>query len=573
MESAHDLIAALTASTQDVDKEAPAAKQDCYDRVKVALFFDGTGNNRDADAAAKKWSNVARLYDASRREPENGIYAYYISGVGTKLNRKEPWWELGKYVRDSSFVGGGVGAGADSRLESGDMDMNDMLRRALKVATDKAGKDVKAIYDKNQEKGLSDLNKALSGHRLIKSIEISVLGFSRGAALARAFVNRMLKMCNRESGTLTYQSYPITFRFLGLFDTVASFGLPAHNDFKDVDLWLPKDLQRCVHYVAAHELRYSFPVDLIRQNGSYPGNWKEEVFPGVHSDVGGGYAPDEQGRSDTLARVPLVEMYREATSGGVRLNDWAFVSKSRTLSEILMIPEATQKAFDTYMTFVGETAGSVEQRIKAHMKAWYAYKHTVSGHMSPADAHYQQEAKAYQGQIDELNAKIRAIMTKRGATPAERDQAVALATQRNALQAKQDALKSGVAQINSGEVQISDEAAALLEKRKHGEPLVSGKVGAGGHYMFTSTAASWMLDAYYGAPPKADVVSFFDTYVHDSKAGFLGGSEPWSYFRNRGVWESAHAVVAQSSEWEQQRQHVQQVVSSQGMAGFVNGVR
>ncbi len=113
MESAHDLIAALTASTQDVDKEAPAAKQDCYDRVKVALFFDGTGNNRDADAAAKKWSNVARLYDASRREPENGIYAYYISGVGTKLNRKEPWWELGKYVRDSSFVGGGVGAGAD----------------------------------------------------------------------------------------------------------------------------------------------------------------------------------------------------------------------------------------------------------------------------------------------------------------------------------------------------------------------------------------------------------------------------------------------------------------------------
>ncbi|TAM16725.1 MAG: hypothetical protein EPN68_16305 [Rhodanobacter sp.] len=148
-----------------------------------------------------------------------------------------------------------------------------------------------------------------------------------------------------------------------------------------------------------------------------------------------------------------------------------------------------------------------------------------------------------------------------------------MATQRNALQAKQDALKSGVAQINSGEVQISDEAAALLEKRKHGEPLVSGKVGAGGHYMFTSTAASWMLDAYYGAPPKADVVSFFDTYVHDSKAGFLGGNEPWSYFRNRGVWESAHAVVAQSSEWEQQRQQVQQVVSSQGMAGFVNGVR
>ena len=511
MESAHDLIAALTASTQDVDKEAPTARQDCYDRIKVALFFDGTGNNRDADAAAKKWSNVARLYDASRREPENGIYAYYISGVGTKLNRKEPWWRLDKYVRDSSVFGQGLGVGADSRLESGDIDMNDMLRRALKVATDKAGKDVKAIYDKNQSKGFSDLNKALGGHRLIKSIEISVFGFSRGAALARAFVNRLLKMCSRENGTLTYQSYPITFRFLGIFDTVASFGLPAHNDFKDIDLWLPEDVQRCVHYVAAHELRYSFPVDLIRQNGSYPGNWKEEVFPGVHSDVGGGYAPDDQGRSDTLARVPLVEMYREATGGGVRMNDWKYISSQKPLLEMLTIPEATQKAFDAYMTFVGKPSGSVEQRIKAHMKAWYAYKHAVSDHVSPADAHYQQEARAYQDQINELNTKIRAITTKFGATSAERDQAIALAKQRNAVEAKLDALKDGVAQVDEGEVTIAEEAAVLLEKRNKGEPLVLGKVGMDGHYMIQSTAESWMLDAYYGTPPKADVIKFFDT--------------------------------------------------------------
>lgn len=565
MEGAHDLIAALTASTQDVDKGAPTARQDCYDRIKVALFFDGTGNNRDTDTAEKKWSNVARLFDAAREDPSNGIYRFYISGVGTKLNRKEPWWELDKYLRDTSVFGGSIGAGADSRLESGDIDMNDMLRHALKVATDKAGKDVKAIYDKNQSKGLSDLNKALSGHRLIKSIEISVFGFSRGAALARAFVSRLLKMCSRKNGTLTYQSYPIIFRFLGIFDTVASFGLPAQNDFKDVDLWLPKDLQRCVHYVAAHELRYSFPVDLIRQNGNYPGNWKEEVFPGVHSDVGGGYAPDEQGRSDTLARVPLVEMYREATGGGVRLNDWSFVSKSQTLSEMLTIPEATQRAFDAYMAFVGKPSGSVEQRIKAHMKAWYAYKHTVSDHMSPADAHYHQEARAYQDQINELNTKIRAITTKSGMTPAERDQAITLAKQRDAVQTKLNALRDGVAQVDKGEVTIADEAAVLLEKRKKGEPLVLGMIGIDGHYMFQSTAEPWMLDSYYGTPPKADAVSFFDTYVHDSKAGFLGGNEPWSYFRKRGIWESAHAVQAYQDPTALNQQAMQQSLDMHGI--------
>lgn len=573
MESAHELIAALTASTRDVEKEAPTAKQDCYDRLKIALFFDGTGNNRDADATAKKWSNIARLFDASRLEPKHGIYTYYISGVGTKLNRTEPWWQLSKYMRDSSAIGGGTGAGADSRLESGDLDMNDLLQHALKIASDKAGKDVKAIYDKNQSQGFSDLNKALSGHRLIKSIEVSVFGFSRGAALARAFVNRLLKLCSRDAGVLTYQSYPITFRFLGIFDTVASFGRPAHNDFADVDLWLPEDLQRCVHYVAAHELRYSFPLDLIRQDGSYPGNWTEEVFPGVHSDVGGGYAPDEQGRSDTLARVPLVEMFREAARGGVRLHDWAFVMKSRDLSEKLRIPDDTQEAFDTYMATVGSaaTSGSVEQRIEAHMKAWYAYKHAVSGQESSADARYQQESKAYQAQIDELNAQISVITRKRGLTAAESERAQALAQQRDAVQAKLDTLKEGVSQVDSGEVKIADEAAALRDKRDQGESLVLGKVGAGGHYLFESTAQPWMLDAYYGTAPKADVISFFDTFVHDSKAGFLGGKEPYSYFRRRGVWESAHAVAAQSSEWELQRQQVQQTVNMQGMAGMFNG--
>lgn len=542
METAHDLLASLVASTSDVSKSKLGSQQDCYDRVKISLFFDGTGNNRDADESSKKWSNVSRLYDSSRKEPQNGIYAYYISGIGTKLNRKEPWWKIYRSLRDGG-VGLGTGWGADSRLESGDMDMSDMLKRALQVAADKASKDVKAIYDANQSKSFDELSKALSNHRLIKSIEVSVFGFSRGAALARAFVNRLLKLCERKDGQLKFQTYPITFRFLGIFDTVASFGLPAKNDFKAIDLWLPADVQRCVHYISGHELRYSFPVDLIRQNGGYQGNWTEEVFPGVHSDVGGGYTPGNQGRSDSLARVPLCGMFREATINGVRLLDWKDIIGIRQTAEKFLIPDETQNLYDSYMSILGATAtsGTVEQRMHAHMKQLYAYKRTVTGIESPDDEAYKEELVKHQQRIDGLNNQIRAITSTRGGySDKQRQQAIDLAKQRNQEQDALDDLKDGKKQIDGGQATIADEAQELREKQRAGKPLELGKVGAAGVYMFTSKAEAWMLDAYDNMTCSYDSVKFFDTLVHDSKAGFLGGHEPYAYFRNRGVWESAH---------------------------------
>lgn len=566
MESAHDLIVSLMAATDDVDKSGPQARQDCYDRLKIAFFFDGTGNNRDADAAERKWSNVARLYDASRREPENGIYAYYISGVGTKLNREEPWWKLNKHLRDTNFIGGSAGVGADSRLESGDIGLNDMLKRALQISSDKAGAQVKAIYDKNQNKGLDDLNRALSAHRLIKSIEVSVFGFSRGAALARAFVNRLLKSCKSSDGVLTYQSYPITFRFLGIFDTVASFGRPAQNDFGTVDLWLPQQLQKCVHYVSAHELRYSFPVDLIRQNGGYPSGWKEEVFPGVHSDVGGGYAPEEQGRSDILARIPLVSMYRDSVFAGVRLLGWEVVSTDVLLKSKFLIPKAIQDLFDAYMKSVGSaaTTGAVEQKMKAHMRLWYGYKRAVTGSISPDDEVTAGAAKSYQDRIDQLNTQIVGITRSHNGTQADFEHARKLAEQRNAVQGKLDTLKEGKEQIDDGQSTIAKEAAALREKKKKGQPLVTGLIGVSGRYAFESKAESWMLDAYYGSAPNAKVIAFFDGLVHDSKAGFLGGHEPFAYFRNRGVWESANRNPVPSA-YEQERQAMQNQINMHGI--------
>ena len=54
----------------------------------------------------------------------------------------------------------------------------------------------------------------------------------------------------------------------------------------------------------------------IRRNGEYPANWTEKVYQGVHSDVGGGYPPDEQGVSNNYARIPMRMMMREAVGAG-----------------------------------------------------------------------------------------------------------------------------------------------------------------------------------------------------------------------------------------------------------------
>ncbi len=83
-------------TNSEVSNTPPNAKQDCSDVVHISVFFDGTGNNKDADEELKKWSNPARLWrngiefalDEAKKSPSNiqNNYAIYVSGVGTRFN-------------------------------------------------------------------------------------------------------------------------------------------------------------------------------------------------------------------------------------------------------------------------------------------------------------------------------------------------------------------------------------------------------------------------------------------------------------------------------------------------------
>ncbi len=221
--------------------------------TQVGVFFDGTGNCRDNDIDKGCETNVAKLFELYDKSNSNNFinnHAFYIRGVGS---------ELGEFI-----VGGFSGIGGLERIEIMLADVQDYFN------TDK----------------VRDLSPKV----------IDVCGFSRGASQARHFVN-----CIKYEGLIDERTGEpfddIEIRFMGLFDTVASFGVPGNSidpgfDF-DVD---PKIIGKAVHFVAEHEKRSMFDLESIKSSANEvldEHKMVEASFPGAHSDVGGGYTHQE----------------------------------------------------------------------------------------------------------------------------------------------------------------------------------------------------------------------------------------------------------------------------------------
>jgi hypothetical protein len=124
---------------------------------------------------------------------------------------------------------------------------------------------------------------------------VDIYGFSRGAALARTFNNLVNQALIKEPKTRNTR-----VRFLGVFDTVASTGLPGKG--VGLNLGLDSgDFYGARHMTARNEVRANFPLSVLGVN--------DHEYAGVHSDIGGGYADGYQGRRNWLAGPPLWDMY------------------------------------------------------------------------------------------------------------------------------------------------------------------------------------------------------------------------------------------------------------------------
>ncbi|AWK42921.1 MULTISPECIES: DUF2235 domain-containing protein [Photorhabdus] len=362
----------------------------CCNTLHVSLFFDGTGNNLYNDlyqAVPNHPTNVVRLFQATIGAGYAGgasgkplldniesigrkYFKYYIPGVGT------PFPEINEL--DYSKLGLAVASGGEDRINWALLRLIDVLKRVLvndKIDDVACQKSLKAMAttwnmlelggsnNRYEEfyKQFASLKRELRiarsqpgrGKCKLLGMKLYVYGFSRGAAEARTFVNWLTELFppSREAGQKPAQclqhkhdtdpdsNLPISVEFLGLFDTVASVGVPhmipvveGHMAWADGTQELPSEetygglVKRCVHLVSTHEQRLCFPMDSIRRaDGTYLTGSTEVIYPGVHSDLGGGYPPGEQGKAigETdgllLSQIALHEMYAAAFQTGAPL--------------------------------------------------------------------------------------------------------------------------------------------------------------------------------------------------------------------------------------------------------------
>ena len=548
-------LSSIQTANQDVGNAPPGPFQDCRDCVHIALFFDGTGNNRLDDEELRKWSNVARLFFAARDEKGLGIYRIYLSGVGTRYNASRNWGErLDSWVEDET-LGNAAGLGGDRRLMGGGTQMNAALENALLQTARSEGGKVKKIAQRMQGEGFEKMTQALGNHRLIKSINFSIFGFSRGAALARAYTNRSAnQMTPAGANQYRYGGVPARIAFLGIFDTVASFGLPGQNWGGDEpkDLTIPPHVEACHHYVAAHEVRFSFPVDLVRDRGEYYGH-VEKVYPGVHSDVGGGYEPDKQGRKDALARMPLLHMLSAAIESGVRANSVDYLRQTNfPVAQRLIVDQVTLDAFTAYKRACGD-GGTVEAAMRRHMALYFSYRGTQHrAKVGTNSANERRLTKLRQELAQARDAESKAESTKwrefvSGTVSswwqARKDEGV-LEDRLYAKGVELEAAEKDAQRLAASDASVAIQAYALQRAIETGDPLVAKD----GTLILVLEKQQWMLDAWHTqATPQ--VCDFFDNYVHDSRTDFLGGNEPFVYFRNRGIHEQARPRVGASGQW------------------------
>ena len=267
---------------------------------RLVVCFDGTWNAADSKGEE---TNVARLSRAVRANSgDKSQIALYLRGVGTS----GPWLQ--------QFLDGATGDGVD-----------DNIRAAFMFLC----------------------------QNYVPGDEIFLFGFSRGAFTARSlagFIGKCGLLKRNHLGLIrTAWSYyrsrtagrspqafnlrhggtaadPINhaprIKFVGVWDTVGALGVPqrvidpssaAKYEFHDTSPSGVIEIGR--HAMAIDEQRDAFVPTLWTQPIP-PGTDIQQVwFPGVHSDVGGGY-----GQSD-LAMTPLRWMADEAIAAGLALDE------------------------------------------------------------------------------------------------------------------------------------------------------------------------------------------------------------------------------------------------------------
>lgn len=146
---------------------------------------------------------------------------------------------------------------------------------------------------------------------------IFIFGFSRGAAIARWLAQKIADDGLVWEKTTVAENLEIAF--LGVWDTVAAFGgvnldpdkQPSSTEVKEENGRIAANVSSAYHLVSVDDPRLAFRPVLMGAEERVHEIW----FPGVHSDVGGGY------RNDNLSDITLGFMLEKAGLAGVKFKN------------------------------------------------------------------------------------------------------------------------------------------------------------------------------------------------------------------------------------------------------------
>lgn len=283
--------------------------------LTIGVFFDGTGNNRENTAsrlmkfnecsAPKQGMNQKDAQSCedfsnaiNKDSLSNGSYRGYYSNIhwlNLLYKPNQLLSENQKIAQIKTYISG-IGTAADKSDSAIGMGLGTSILDMFEGVVTKTDEAMEGI-----SRALSEFMEFnVNPDFCIAKIQFDVFGFSRGAAAARHFANRVMEQDPAIASAIEkglrgdfYDGKPSgEVRFLGLFDTVAAIG--GISNFFDINgrsnprvkLELrPSVAKKVFQITGMNEYRYNFSLNSIQ------GMWPELALPGAHSDIGGGYNP------------------------------------------------------------------------------------------------------------------------------------------------------------------------------------------------------------------------------------------------------------------------------------------
>lgn len=274
----------------------------------LVVLFDGTWNDR------KDKTNVLRMRESieSHGEDDPSQPCRYLTGVGTSWHN----W----------LTGGLFGRGLSENIKQG------------------------YAWLAHEHNGVDD--------------RIFVFGFSRGAYTARSCVGLirkcgLLKDPSEDNMDKAYELYrdkdvapdderavrfraensrEVRVRFIGVWDTVGSLGIPlkripfGSDYYRWHDTRLSKIVDHAYHAIAVDERRKDYiPTVWTGYKPEETQKVEQRWFVGAHSNVGGGY---DKTPADCLAKLSLRWMQEKAEAAGLKLKSKIEVAAQDCIGDI-----------------------------------------------------------------------------------------------------------------------------------------------------------------------------------------------------------------------------------------------